>query len=620
MTEDMKRVQADIQNSKGTAGARFTEIMEGFVHIGEIEAFDTAYNAAKAIGSTARFYLSVDAWNTRTLVSRKDHASNLTGTFTCAALSPDPFLIQRGTFKLFTDDSRTAGTKNLVYDFDMIGTDGRQIHFYGYKEVNSKILLSVEKTWRATTTLFVKLTCKKSGNRLGKGKLEVSWRNFASELTTFEGTPGKEGILGAGASAFRFLNYFTGSLSRIWFTPFGKLQYPHNEETTGLDTKPTLPEGFYHKAEPVQVISVVASDGIQSNLYKWNPPTNVSPRNMPILFVPGSAVDYKIFHLPTVRHTPIDYFLSHGYTVYSVVHRTGRTPLAAKSQYTVYDQRLDIAAAIKHITEVEMGKSQKLYVIAHCTGSIALAAGLLDGTIPTARIAGITASAVFAHTVVAKFNRVKTFLPYPAQAVWAMVRRSYFFNCVPTAADSYAQHALDQILRFYPICQGDDRKREVCNSVVCHRSSLIFGRLWNHGPLNFATHAHLDKFMGGINRRAHEYLVACGHAGLCLNNERKPIATDENIKRLKGVEYYFVAGRDNEAFSPEGLVQSADAMRKEDIEVRVDIFEKRGHLDIWMGDTENESEGAAELKRIWKRVKGMVESAEEKWEVEKQLV
>src|SRR5690606_13176217 len=164
------RVQGDIQKSKGTAGARFTEIMEGFVHIGEIEAFETAYNAAKAIGSTARFYLSVDAWNTSTLVATKAYASNLTGTSTCSALSPDPFLIQRGSFKLFTDDKRTAETKNLVYDFDMIGTDGRQIHFYGYKEVSPKISFSVEKTWEATTTLFVKLTCKNSGNRLGKGK------------------------------------------------------------------------------------------------------------------------------------------------------------------------------------------------------------------------------------------------------------------------------------------------------------------------------------------------------------------------------------------------------------------------------------------------------------------
>src|SRR5690606_29769988 len=114
----------------------------------------------------------------------------------------------------------TAETKNLVYDFDMIGTDGRQIHFNGYKEVNPKISFSVEKTWEATTTLFVKLTCKNSGNRLGKGKLEISWRNFASELTTLEGTAGNEGIIDASASKFRFLNYLTGSLSRIWFMPF----------------------------------------------------------------------------------------------------------------------------------------------------------------------------------------------------------------------------------------------------------------------------------------------------------------------------------------------------------------------------------------------------------------
>jgi len=104
-----------------TGGVRFTEIMEGDMYIGdEIEDFDIAVEAAKAAASTAKFYLSVDAWDINTLTDTKNHAAMLTGTFSCGALSRDPFLVLRGEFQLFSNDARSPDTKNLVYDFDMI--------------------------------------------------------------------------------------------------------------------------------------------------------------------------------------------------------------------------------------------------------------------------------------------------------------------------------------------------------------------------------------------------------------------------------------------------------------------------------------------------------------------
>ena len=52
----------------------------------------------------------------------------LTGTFTCGALSKDPFMVLQGNFQLFNDDPRAPNTKNLTYDFDMVSTDGEKIH------------------------------------------------------------------------------------------------------------------------------------------------------------------------------------------------------------------------------------------------------------------------------------------------------------------------------------------------------------------------------------------------------------------------------------------------------------------------------------------------------------
>jgi hypothetical protein len=117
----MIQAQQEIAESPQTGGARFTEVMDGYIYIGDdIRDYEIAVDAAKSASSTARFFLSVDAWDIQTLVDKKSHAAMLTGTFSCGALSKDPFIVLRGEFQLFSRDPRTPDTDNLVYDFDMI--------------------------------------------------------------------------------------------------------------------------------------------------------------------------------------------------------------------------------------------------------------------------------------------------------------------------------------------------------------------------------------------------------------------------------------------------------------------------------------------------------------------
>jgi hypothetical protein len=116
----MEKAQTAISNSPMTGGARFTEIMEGYLYVGDdITDFDIAVEAAKGASSAAKFYLSVDAWDINTLKYKENHAAMLTGTFSCGALSKDPLMVLRGEFQLFSDDRFTTDTENLVYNFDM---------------------------------------------------------------------------------------------------------------------------------------------------------------------------------------------------------------------------------------------------------------------------------------------------------------------------------------------------------------------------------------------------------------------------------------------------------------------------------------------------------------------
>jgi hypothetical protein len=69
LTPDLKAAIETIEDAKrrNSSGTVFTEIMDGFIHIGgEIEDFTIAEEAARGTSSSARFYLSVHAWDTDT--------------------------------------------------------------------------------------------------------------------------------------------------------------------------------------------------------------------------------------------------------------------------------------------------------------------------------------------------------------------------------------------------------------------------------------------------------------------------------------------------------------------------------------------------------------------------
>lgn len=381
----------------------------------------------------------------------------ITGTFTCGSLPGSPFMVLRGKFQLFNDDPRAPDTKLLTYNFDMISTRGETVHFNGYKVVDSSVAFSPLETWRATSTLYVTLT-RADESVVGRGILYIQPSDFTSELKTL--TPTGRSILSRTKSAGEFLIYFSGQLARVLFAPFNRLQWP--EMTTS---------GYTAKQPPSQTVEVFASDNVPSAMHIWNPSNGDNGHsNAPrILFIPGAAVDHQIFALPTIETNAVEYFLREGFQVFSVTHRVGLTPIAQKG-YTTYDARLDIRAALEKIRSIQ-GSDRPIYVIAHCAGSLALSMGLLDGTIPSNWISGIAASNVFMHPIFGKVNRWKANLPLPLTTIYGRLLGSWY-SCISSPEDSLLQRILNQVLRFYPV----GPRTEICNSVVCHRSELAFGR------------------------------------------------------------------------------------------------------------------------------------------------
>ena len=434
--------------------------------------------------------------------------------------------------------------------------------------MDSSNALSVLGTWTAVTTLYVTLT-RSDNSVIGRGILTVSMKNFVNQLHTIDGIGGSLEI--RENSAEEFISYFTERLAGS-FVPFSGLQYPSpSEKPLRCDPAPT------------NIITVTASDGVESTLRIWVP--RDSTASVPVLLVPGASVDYNIFALPTIPTNFVNYLLTHRYTVYCVDHRTCKVP-TAKRNWTTYDSRLDIAAAVKYILK-ETGLA-KIYAVVHCAGAIAMAAGLLDGTIQG--IGGLSVSSVFMQPIFAEVNMCKALLQ-PSIASLLDAEVGDWYDCVPDD-DDIVENLFNECLQIYPTGASD-----ICSSVVCRRSQLVFGeylyrfsnwligRLWSHICLNETTHENLNHFVGGVSMRNLKQLLHMGTQGYIINNSFESLLTDENIERLRNIPILFIHGTNNGVYSPESTLKDYDLLSDKLDASMYDrwLFDDHGHLDCWMG-------------------------------------
>lgn len=584
------------------SGFGFTEVMSGFIHYDENmkeddrATYELAHRTAKSLCESARFFLSVQAYSTKSIVNDAQHRGMLTGTFVCPTIPGSPFMVQRGEFNLFILDRKAPGTRNLTYDFDMTGTDGKRLHFHGYKVVDSSVALAPVGLWRSTTTLYVTVSehvpgmtadlddeeAWRRGKVLAKGIMHIQPADFLSEVMTM--TPTGSSLLKKVVGAASFLTFFTRRSLSLFLAPFTPLQYPSQSYS-----------GYINNTPPDRSVAVHASDGVCTRMHIWEPTSypGGDPKNIRNLFmIPGAAVDHQIYALPTIPFNAVNYFARAGYRVFVTVHRIGQL-MVAENMWTTYDARLDLRACLEAIRE-EYGPA-KVYTIAHCMGSVAFSAGLLDGTIPADWILGVTCSQVFMNPVWNTANLIKIMAsPVPLNKVYDRLGGGTWFSCGTSPADGLFQWTVNQLLRLMP----DDR-RELCNSAACHRTSFVFGRCWNHRNLNEATHRQIDRFFGGVNMRLLDLLMRQGVGGHAMTNapEYADLTTPDNVGRLRGVPFLLFVGRDNAVLSPEATERTYEALCDRfgvsagregagsgaGIEYRRRVVPGYGHLDCWMG-------------------------------------
>ncbi|THU97328.1 FAD/NAD(P)-binding domain-containing protein [Dendrothele bispora CBS 962.96] len=580
LTPDMEGTVNTLGSEPSTDDSmHFTEIMDGHIYIGDdIEDFTVAENAAKGASSSARFYLSVDAYNVETLIKRSDHSSLATGTFSCGALSKDPLLVLRGEVQFFTPDLSVSNAEQLVYKLTLLSTDGQMYLLNGYKMVDNDITFSVSNTWKATTTLSVTITKPdEDGRVVGRGKLYISWRNFESELKSFGGS----GL----APQASFIGNFARNLVDFFVGPFRKMEFAAAPGDSflvppGSDGKAGTRIGYLKKPEPLKTVVLKARDGVETTIRVWSPVDTVAGKEekIPVLMVPGASVDHQIFAMPTIPVNCVDYFTGLGYKVYIVTPRFGITP-TVKMSSTPADAALDVLAAMEFLRNEEGGR--KFYAIVHCQGAVATSVGMLNGSIPVSWMAGMSVSQVFFRHKFGKVNQVTG-----GTTVLPKVYRAIAGPWYPVVTPKYSvfQWLVDQILRFYPV----GPKEEIFNSAVCHRLSLLFGRLWRHENLNRATHNQMENFITGTHTDFITNLLLMGEKERVLDAQGKDtLLNDENLGRFEGLPILLFSGGSNVVYDPVTTSMCYDDLRErfpgQEQLYRRSVIEGYGHLDNWMG-------------------------------------
>ncbi|KAI9679131.1 MAG: hypothetical protein M1822_007341 [Bathelium mastoideum] len=558
--QELPPASFSVGKNASTIGWQFTEVFRGDIHIDPNSLNPAAFESSHtqpSLPHAMTVYLTMELYSSTGHKSVPWYEGRLTN----------------GKALFFTKQKEAAEAKTISYHLQLISVEGAQYHFRGQKIIDSSIFLSVRKTWEATTAVSVTISAADGWN-VGQGVIRNSWTRFQRQRRTFSCTT--ELGIGAFLALLAFLLSFAYHVASFFFRPSApaRIVRPSDPLVFSDESDPNT------KVRPSRSYALKTRDGVKIQLERYDatrPGLGLDRiEGPPVLFLPGVTgvgAKYNVYALPYLRCNMAKYFTEGGHRCYALTPRWGCEESVAKRS-TVYDSRLDVAAALDFINSRE---SQKPYIFAHCQGSVALGMGLLDGAIRSDQILGISANSVFMNQEFAYWNSLKGRTTALIK-VYELLASDFF----PMVGDNKLfQRVLDALLRFYPV----SKRRDFCASTACHRTSFGFGLLWNHENLNTQTHNNVHNFFAGTHTTLLKHVVRMGTRGWCLNNDLQPLLIPSNLQRLQGVPILFISGTDNEVFDPESTLRDYEMLRRQFGEklYRRFLVEGYGHLDPVVG-------------------------------------
>ena len=546
-------------------GLRFSERMSGWFGLGDggvaeptlmdVDAYHEAAAAGEAAGSRLTFVLTLATDDAHAVIKHIDAPMTATGTVAAPALSPEPLTVRGGRFNLFVRDATDSAVQHMWYRLPLEAVDGTRYSFVGFKTIQPSAAINV---WADTTTLYVTVRRDdEQGPVVGRGVLRIAPADFAAQLGTMS-TTGPVGQVERLRILAQFGERFAGALVH---------DYGHVIERPSQLRRHAPPRQHRPlRVPPPSVHAYSSLDGLNLRLTRY-----AGGSRGPVVISHGQGANPLTFTTDTIDTNCVEYLVAHDFDVW-VQEWRGSTLLPTSRAQSDADEvaRYDHPAA-EHYVRTATGRHD-LHWVSHCVGSLTTTMATLAGTMTPA---SLLLSSVAMHPIGPTMTRLKAGFDAPG-----LLRRIGVHSMTTDAYDeeSPGARALDQLLRLYPIPEG-----ERCDQAVCRRLAFIYGNAIHHSAVDESTHVALHELFGITNIRMMQ------HLGRCARAERIVAATgaDVYMRRLEWLQMpiTFLHGVHNLVWVPAATARSYDLLVREfgPANYRRVVLPEHGHQDTFVG-------------------------------------
>jgi cholesterol oxidase len=268
----------------------------------------------------------------------------------------------------------------------------------------------------------------------------------------------------------------------------------------------------------------------------------------------------------------VEYLVRAEYDVWLLDYRASSGFAAAGTDFSIDDVAVrDYPAAVNAV--LRESRVEKIQVVAHCVGSMALLMSLLAGKLQY-QLHSVICSQLGLHPIAPAFAELK------AAVSAASFLRRFGVKRLTAHYDPYSltDRLWNRLLTLYPT---DER----CNNPTCRRILLLFGESFRHDQLNTATHDAMHEWFGTTSVPALAHLALILRTGHVVDKDGRE-AYLPHLKRL-ALPISFIHGTQNREFLPAATRKTYRLLRRTNGQKWYvwRPIPRYGHMDCFIGKT-----------------------------------
>ena len=345
---------------------------------------------------TIEFVVTLACEDVREVFADSAAPMTITGTVHAPSLSPEPMIVEDGTFHLFEPVLDQVETWEMTYRMAVVAVDGRRFYLSGTKVIRDG---PIWEAWPVATTLYLTIT-DDAGARVGIGVLRARLMDLARLLVTMR-VASEGGAIASARYQAEFHALFLGRLFRAFGGVAGELDLVANLaglHEPALDTGrvSALPEpevawaGPDQQWEDVDLVEVARAAGETAGALVEQGRVPVGEYAClrltrfrggdkgPVILASGFAMAARSYVGRTIPTNLTEYLVERGYDVWLFDYRASIDLPSRFTQFTLDDIAMtDWPAAVTEVRRRTGAESVQAF--GHCVGSVTLLMALAMG-------------------------------------------------------------------------------------------------------------------------------------------------------------------------------------------------------------------------------------------------